>query len=339
LAGGVALPIVPALVYLLAIGAGPYLYESWVYYPLVKYPPRFSVPYPAFFPLQPETAPFEAWTKVVIYLPVVVYPFAVARLVVLAWWHRRGSSQAGGHGHALLAIVCFGLLTLLQAWPRADVTHILFGLQPTFILAAYLAWCAWLWLLKLPGPRVAVNAVALAVTLAPFAIVARQGYLKTDWEYQNYMVRIQLDRASGIRASGIDAERINKVTSFIVHNTTPDDPIFVVPWASGFYFLADRRNPTRTDFMLFEDPEAYACILSRLDRDPPKYVIYGFVWDVDGRHFKDYARPIDEYIRSRYVFDDSVDGYEVWKRLEGVSPRAEHPGACQPRRFRLGDLF
>jgi hypothetical protein len=129
------------------------------------------------------------------------------------------------------------------------------------------------------------------------------------------------------------------MTSFIVHNTTPDDPIFVVPWASGFYFLTDRRNPTRTDFMLFEDPEAYPCVLSRLDRHPPKYVIYGYVWDVDGRHFKDYARPIDEYIRSRYALEDEVDGYEVWKRLEGVTARAEWQGACQPRRFRLGDLF
>ena len=340
LAAGMALPIVPTLLYLLAIGAGPYLYESWVYYPLVKYPPRFSVPYPVFFPLQPESAPFEIWTKVVIYLPVVVYPFAAARLGVLAWWHRRGSAAAGRHGHALLAIALFGFLTLLQAWPRADVTHILFGLQPTFIVVAYVAWCAWLWFLRLPGPRVAVSAAGLAVTLAPFAIVLWNGYLKTDWEYQNYMVRLQVDRASGIRASGIDAERINKVTNFIVHNTTPDDPIFVVPWASGFYFLTDRRNPTRTDFMLFEDPEAYACILSRLERHPPKYVIYGYVWDVDGRHFKDYARPVDEFIRSRYVFDDSVDGYDVWKRIDGVTARAaEWPGACQPRRFRLSDLF
>ena len=339
LTAGVALPVVPTLLYLLAIGAGPYLYESWVYYPLVKYPPRFAVPYPEFFPLMPEAAPFDAWTKLVIYLPVIAYPFALAALGALAVRHRRGDAAAGRDGHLLLAITLFGFLTLLQAWPRADVTHILFGLQGTFIVVSYLAWSMWQAFLKLPGPRAVVAAVGLVLTLAPFGIAMRNGYLKTDWEYQNYMVRLQVDRAEGIRASGIDAERINKVTSFIVSNTTPDDPIFVVPWATGFYFLTDRRNPTRTDFMLFEDPEAYPCILSRLDRNPPKYVIYGYVWDVDGRHFKDYARPIDEYIRSRYVFDDEVDGYEVWRRIEGVTARAEWPGACQPRRFRLGDLF
>jgi len=128
-------------------------------------------------------------------------------------------------------------------------------------------------------------------------------------------------------------------TNFIIEHTTPDDPIFVVPWASGFYFLTDRRNPTRTDFLLFEDPESYPCLLARLDERPPTYVIYGYTWDVDGRRFRDYAAPIDGYIRSRYALEDSVDGYEIWRRLDGLPAPAEPwPGACAPRRFRWRDL-
>jgi hypothetical protein len=104
--------------------------------------------------------------------------------------------------------------------------------------------------------------------------------------------------------------------------------------------LTDRANPTRTDFMLFEDPELYPCLLSRLEQQPPKYVIYGYTWDVDGRHFRDYAAPIDRYIRSRYAIETAVDGYEIWRRIEGAAGSGERfPGACRPRRFRWRDLF
>ena len=51
---GIAIPVVPTLIYLVVSGAGPYLYESWVYYPLMKYPDRFALPFPAFYPLLPE---------------------------------------------------------------------------------------------------------------------------------------------------------------------------------------------------------------------------------------------------------------------------------------------
>ena len=51
---GIAIPVVPTLIFLIASGAGPYLYESWVYYPLMKYPDRFALPFPAFYPLLPE---------------------------------------------------------------------------------------------------------------------------------------------------------------------------------------------------------------------------------------------------------------------------------------------
>ena len=336
---GMLLPVVATLVWITAAGAGAYLYESWVYYPLVKYTERFARPFPDFFPLD-EREPFDLWTKLVIYLPVVVYPLAILAIGVLASrFRRRADRVAQSEGHALLAITSVGLLTLLQAWPRADVPHILFGLQPTFILFAYLLFYAWRALKAIPGPRPAIAAIAMIVTLAPAAALLWQGYQRTEWEYQNYIVAVRSDRAAGIFAAGLEAQRIEIVTKYIAEHTAPDDPIFVVPWAAGFYFLADRSNPTRTDFMLFEDPEAYPCLLARLDARPPKYVIYGYTWDVDEKHFREYAAPIDRYIRSRYAIEFSTDGYEIWRRLSETPPATDaFPQACQPRRFRLRDL-
>jgi hypothetical protein len=359
--GGLSAPIVVTLAYLLAAGAGPYLYESWVYYPFTRYPERFSLPYPAFYPVLPEynvtgaldamaavltgrvpePAVFDIWAKFVVYLPVLVYPFAIAALAVLAWRaRRRDDTSAATEGAALAAIALVGVLVLLQAWPRADVPHILFGLQPTFVLFAYVLSCCARGLAFVPGPRAVVRSVTYGLALAPLAMFLWNGYQRTDWEYANYVAHLRTPRAQGIRTLPIEAQRIDFVTTYISEHTSPDDPIFVVPWAAGFYFLADRDNPTRTDFLLFEDPETYPCLLSRLDARPPKYVIYGYTWDVDGRHFRDYAAPIDLYIRSRYTIEVATDGYEIWRRLDGApSAHAPWQNACQPRRFRLSDLM
>ena len=351
-AAGLCAPIVMALLYLVIAGAGPYLYESWIYYPLAKYPDRFALPFPsinsvlsAIVVLVNGTTPapgvYESWTSLVIFLPLLLYPFALAAIVVLAIRCRRHRHiEAAREGHALLAVSLAGVLTLLQAWPRADVTHILFSLQPTFILLGYLSFCCWRGLMMVPGPRWAVPAAAMVITLSPEAVLLRKGYLRTDWEYQNYNVALKAARGRGILAHGLEAQRIDWVTRYIAEHTAPDDQVFVVPWAAGFYFLTDRSNPTRTDFMLFEDPDAYPCILARLDQHQPKYVIYGYTWDVDEKHFRDYARPIDAYIRTRYAIEATTDGYEIWRRIEGTTRGTDGwPAACRPRKFRLSDLM
>src|SRR6186997_3085336 len=43
---GFSLPVLATVSWLAASGAGSYLYESWVYYPLVKYTERFARPFP-----------------------------------------------------------------------------------------------------------------------------------------------------------------------------------------------------------------------------------------------------------------------------------------------------
>ncbi len=350
--GGVAVVVVPVLVWLVASGAGPYLYESWVYYPLAKYPERFSLPFPNFYPVLPEAgistlrealpavlagrvpapAVYEFWTRCVLHLPVVVYPLALVALAVLVYRARsRGDAAAAREGRAVLAVSLFGLLTLLQAWPRADATHILFGLQGTFAVLAYL-------LSKARSVSDTIWGVGTVVGLMPLILMLWNGYQRTQWEYQNYVAGLHVDRGRGIYTQLLEAQRIDTVTKYIVEHTTPDDPVFVVPWASGFNFLADRMNPARTDFLLFEDPEAYPCLLARLDERPPLYVIYGYTWDVDEKRFRDYAAPVDQYIRSRYAIEFSTDGYEIWRRIDSARQPGGFQNACRPRPFRWRDL-
>lgn len=328
-AGGIGIPVVPTILWLIAAGAGPYLYESWVYYPLVRYPLRFARPFPSVLPLSGE--PFELWTKFVIYLPAIVYPLTAVALFFLMRRARQGDADARKEGRAVLTVTLAGMFAFLQAWPRADVTHILFGLQPTFAITAYLLSHL------VPGASGRRHLVGL-VAVIPVAVLLWKGYQRTTWEYQNYVAGLHVERGRGVFAQFVEAKRIDTVTQYIVDHSAPDEGLFVVPWASGFNFLADRMNPTRTDFMLFEDPEAYPCLLARLDERPPKYVIYGYTWDVDDKRFRDYAAPVDQYIRSRYAIEFTTDGYEIWRRITDTPAAAGHSNACQPRRFRWRDF-
>jgi hypothetical protein len=180
---------------------------------------------------------------------------------------------------------------------------------------------------------------ATILAMAPLLLILWNGYQRTQWEYQNYVAGLHVDRGRGIFTQLLEAQRIDTVTSYIVEHTAADDGVFVVPWASGFNFLTNRMNPTRRDFLLFEDPESYPCLLARLDERPPKYVIYGYTWDVDGRRFRDYAAPVDQYIRSRYAVEFTTDGYEIWRRIDGARQAAGgFANACRPRPFRWRDL-
>lgn len=348
---GIALVVIPALLYLLAIGAGPHLYENWIYYPLQLYPRGLTFEYPPLYPLSSrpglqtigqvlpaiftgridEIGAYEIWQKLVLYLPWVVYPFAGVTSIVLVarrLWARLpvGSIEV----HTLLAVTLFGLLTLVQAFPRADVTHILFGMQPAFILLGYVCFtCS-----KVAGSsRVpAIGFLIALLLLLPEATLLRAGYKLTEVGYQTEYIPLTTERARGVRANMRTAAEIDQVTAYLTAHTRPGDPIFVVPWAAGFYFLADRPNPTRFDVLLYSDPDVYPCLMARLDESRPAYVVYGYAWDVDGKRFSEYAQPVDDYIRTRYAIAERFDEYEIWRRLENAEPVfQENAGACRRR--------
>lgn len=352
-------PVALVLLLFVAAGAGASVYDNLVRYPLTVYRNALSLEYPSFYPLVPgaglrtigealpavvagrvaEPAVFDFWIKLVLYLPLVIYPLALviaAALAVRGRW--RSDPTAGREAQVVTAVALVGAFTFLQAWPRSDFTHVVFGLPPAFVLLSYVSYWIWRGIKSLLGrlrARVASAAVtvaevvAVAVVLVPEAALVRYGYKLTEFEYQNFTSALHADRARGILTSPEDAARIDHITEYLTRRTAPNEPILVVPWAAGFYFLTDRRNPTRVDIFYDGESRRHPCIVAALDRRPPRYVVYGYVWDIDGKHFRDYARVIDDYIRRHYVVAQTYPGYEIWSRREGVAPTSvDAPGRC-----------
>lgn len=331
---GIGLIVIPSLLYLIAIGAGPHLYENWVYYPLRLYPRGLTFAYPSFYPFSGP----EMWQKLVIYLPWLVYPFAVAALVTMALRQKSNTDPTrSSEAHALLAVTLFGALTFLQAFPRADFTHILFGLPPAFILLGYLCFTCSRLLTPSRAPRLGYAVAALC--LLPQLVLLRQGDKLTLAGYETEYIPLTTERGRGVRANLRNAAQIDQVTAYLTSHTAPGDPIFVVPWAAGFYFLADRPNPTRFDVLLYGDPDVYPCLIATLDERQPRFVVYGYGWDVDGKRFSEYAQPIDQYIRTSYEVAARFDEYEIWRRLATAEPVfRDTAGACRRLTFDAREL-
>ena len=324
---GAVVVVVPVLLYLIAIGAGPHLYENWVYYPLQRYPQGLAFAYPPFFPFEGP----DVWQKVVLSLPWFMYPGAVVFLIAFALQRRSASDRTWRlEWNALLAVTLFGALTFLQAFPRADLTHILFGMAPAFILLGY--FCFKLSQLFRVAQAQALGIAAVVLALVPLAALIREGYSLTMAGYETEYVPLTTERARGIRTSIRNAAQIDQVTAYLRNHTSPNDPIFVVPWAAGFYFLADRPNPTRFDVLLYGDPDEYPCLIATLDDRKPAFIVYGYGWDVDGKRFSEYAQPVDSYIRTRYQLAERFDEFELWRRLEAAQPAYDvQDGACRRR--------
>ncbi len=79
--------------------------------------------------------------------------------------------------------------------------------------------------------------------------------------------------------------------------------------------------------------------MATLDDRRPQFVIYGYGWDVDGKRFREYAQPIDEYVRTRYQLAERFDEFEIWQRLENATPAfRDTAGACKRRMFDAREL-
>jgi uncharacterized protein YhhL (DUF1145 family) len=87
---------------------------------------------------------------------------------------------------------------------------------------------------------------------------------------------LNLPRCRNIRMPEGDARLLEKVTTFITENTSPSEPLFAFPMDGRYYFLTDRRNPTRFDIAInVAINKAYEQEAVRdLEKSPPSYVIY-----------------------------------------------------------------
>ena len=103
---------------------------------------------------------------------------------------------------------------------------------------------------------------------------------------------------------------INEVSTYIKDNSTDQDYIFSFTQQPIYYYLTDRKNPTRFNISWFADPQNLTEeMLLDLKKNPPKYIIYssGSGWDnPDGFTSAQRLPEVDAWIKQNYPIEKNI---------------------------------
>jgi hypothetical protein len=223
-------------------------------------------------------------------------------VILLSFWlwrqSRRGNCQ--WREANLAFVLLWSALYYCQALTRSDAYHLLITLAPFFILCA----CGCRAVLESlekaagnAGPGLSVSTVAGRVLLAVGACAVAGFLLSTKPLFlrdEGLLEEMPLPRA------GVRAYRGAAVADFIrkVQASAPAGrSILCLPYQPMVYFLSERRNPTRWDYIWPGDQTAqdYETLIREARRDPPAVVL--IVGEADMNR---YAPAILDYVHAAF---------------------------------------
>lgn len=263
-------------------GALPEMFRHLVEFPLTTYRKSSSIPFPRFS----SQLPLPQNTLIVLYfLPPGVAAVAAVWLV-LRIARRRFNSLAA----ILMFLLAWTALFYCQVLIRSDVNHLLITLPPFFLLAAY----CWRIFLGTLGQRKILRICMSIFVAAPICwfLWTVSALVLPDISNQNEPLAV--DRG------GIRIEKGDWTTDFIrgVQNYVPlHRAILALPYEPMFYFLCERRNPTRWNYLWPGDQTAqdHIDLVEQAKRDPPAVVFITNENDMAA-----YASDILDYIHHDY---------------------------------------
>lgn len=232
-----------------------------------------------------------------------------------------------------LAVLVFGVLLFRSALCRSDLYHLFFASQPAFVLLFLLldraasasirleAACsnAWKW-----GK---ITTLCLFFSL-PFLIPQYRTYTLGNamkyglnfgekWSKQETGYQLLQNRTGGVPIGEELVGSIAKIGDFLSRNTSPDEYIYFFPNEAGYYFLFDRKNPTRYSFSYQAiTTEQREEIIHDLELKKPRFVIYSRrVWLIDNIQPGLQVPELVNYFNKHYTPYQDMDEILVLKRV------------------------
>jgi len=116
---------------------------------------------------------------------------------------------------------------------------------------------------------------------------------------------VRLERA-GVRQAG--ARNLEKFVRLVQEQAPADRPILCLPYVPMFYFLCERQNPTRWNYLWPGDQSAedHRALIAQAKADPPAVVVVANE-DEMGR----YAADVLQYVHENYSRAESAGGFFV----------------------------
>jgi hypothetical protein len=298
------------------IGALSSLVNSTIRFPLDTYVEANKLPYGYHLTaltvesvqlLRTTSSPIIQLLALFLMVPVLLIaalPFLIGLLVVLRLLvHSRTPATADE-----VSLLTIGLALWFSELHRRDIMHLIYG-APVLLIAAGLLWS------RVSGMTLRML-VAIPVLTTIVVMGAGQG-IRASLATEHLHTR----RGNILLPSGDAALRF-----LLSDKVAAKDYVFVYPYYSTYYFLADVRNPTRFGEMMYGPglkpyfDEAIAAIEARR----VKYILWDTV--VEGENLKEWfpeyqvppeaERWMEVYIREHYRQVDVLNGFRVMQRIE-----------------------
>jgi 4-amino-4-deoxy-L-arabinose transferase-like glycosyltransferase len=286
---GLAAGLLPFAVWWGVAGAWPEMFRQLVVFPLTTYPKTSALPFPAFRSRMPLAQNASA---ALCYLPPLV-----GILVALWLWKQIRRNGCQWREARIVFILTWSAFFYCQALTRSDLHHLLIALVPFFILCA----CGWNAVMEMLGDAQA-GKTALSVLAAAIAVCFLWVTKPVFMEEQTPQDMVDLHRA-GVRMRGAGA--LAEFVRYVQGNAPADRSILCLPYQPMYYFLCERRNPTRWNYLWPGDQtaEERRALIEQARRDPPAVVLIFAEPDI-GR----FAPEILDYVKAGYR-KDAKDGW------------------------------
>jgi hypothetical protein len=301
---GMAAGLLPWGIYWFAEGALPEMFKQLVVFPVTTYAKTSSLPVPSF---SRQLSLAQNAIVALYYIPPVV------QILVFFWlWrrNRRGNWQLREAGVAFILV--WSALYYCQVLARSDVYHLWITLVPFFILCA----CGWRAVLEgWDGIQARMGTGPLASTVSR-GVLSAFGVAVVAWFLvSNRLVLLEqmasgqellLPRARVNVAGGAELEDFIKT---VQRSVPADRSILCLPYQPMFYFLCERRNPTRWNYLWPGDQTAedHAMLIQQARLDPPAVVIIS-----EETEMIRYAPDILNYVHAGFSKAGEGSGFSVY---------------------------
>jgi hypothetical protein len=291
--GGIAIVSIPLVILWWSIGALPETFRQLVVFPFATYRKTSALPFPILFK---QRSFLDAATAVLFYIPPLVQLIAAIYVVQSIVRRRFHFDQA-----VLIFLVVWSGLFFLQALVRSDLTHLLMTLPPFFVLVAF----GWSIVRKRIANRridVLLSSV-VAIVIASFLWMIRSVALP-DMSHETELLNLP---RGGVRVA--NAPFLANFFQTMQAAVPQTRSILALPYQPMFYFLGERRNPTRWNYLWpgDETEQDYQTLIAEAEHDPPAVILLS-----EQNEVASFASTIFDYVNAHYEQIDSVGDIKIY---------------------------
>ncbi|MFH1249414.1 MAG: hypothetical protein V1660_04645 [archaeon] len=322
---GILVVILPIIYFFYKNDAIKQFFYYLVYYPLAVYPKTmgFSPPdiifyFKDFIKLQSLHALVYLVNTLFLYLVF----FYLLVIYILSFKRFKESFKNNCEGdYSCLILLVFGLISFMRTIARFELPDLLQTMIPAIMLSGPILRDIYLKIKSNFGKRILTFfCIFILFILMIYGQLVINFILNS--QESNFLIlknkaqygKLNLDRAKDIYSRTTPAEDIRNTVLFIENNTRKGDYIFAVPYESMFYFLTDRDTPVKYPVFLpgHHDTEDQIDIINTLEKNKPKFIIYGHGWPLDNVLFSEYAPLVHDYIITNCTIREKFGIYFVY---------------------------